>query len=218
MSAFAGLAQADWMDDFESYAVGSGLHGQGGWHGWDGSPAADAYITDLYAHSPTRSVNVAGPTDIVHEYAGYTSGVNTFTAWQYIPQGFSGVTYFILLNEYTDLGPYNWSVQVHFDSATSTVISDPELDSLPLVIGQWVELKVVIDLDADTQTFFYNGLMLYSKSWTEGMSGGGSLNIAAVDLYANNASSVYYDDCSLVTEVPVPVENTTWGRVKQTYR
>ena len=218
VSVFAGSARADWMDDFESYALGSGLHGQGGWHGWDGSPAADAYITDLYSHSPVQSVEIAAASDMVHEFSGYTSGEWTFIAWQYIPQGFSGSTYFILLNEYTDLGPYNWSSQVHFDSSTMSVVSDPELDSLPLIVGQWVELRVVIDLNQDLQTFYYNDQILYSKSWTEGMSGGGSLNIAAVDLFANNASPVYYDDLSLGGEQPVPVENTSWGRVKQSYR
>ena len=40
-------AQADWSDDFESYEVGSGLHGQGGWMGWNDDPAFDAYVSDL---------------------------------------------------------------------------------------------------------------------------------------------------------------------------
>ena len=30
----------DWSDNFDSYATGSQLHGQGGWKGWDNNPAA----------------------------------------------------------------------------------------------------------------------------------------------------------------------------------
>ncbi len=218
LGAFAGSASADWADNFDSYALGSGLDGQGGWHGWDGNSAANAYISDTYAHSSPHSVNVSGASDMVHEYTEATSGVWTYTAWQYIPTDFSGLTYFILLNQYADFGPYNWSLQVSFDSVSGQVISDPEGDTLPLVRGQWVEIQVVIDLSQNVQTFYYNGLQLYSKSWTEGMSGGGSLNIAAVDLYANSASPVYYDDLSLTSDQPVPVQTSSWGRIKQTFK
>ena len=69
--------------------------------------------------------------------------------------------------------------------------------SAALITGQWVELRVEIDLDADTQTVFYNNQMLYTGSWTDGQSGGGALNIGAVDLFANGASVVYYDDMVL---------------------
>jgi hypothetical protein len=89
---------------------------------------------------------------------------------------------------------------------------------LQLIIGQWVEIKVLIDLDLNQQTFYYNGQVLYQKSWTEGLSGGGALNIDAVDLYANGATAVYYDDMSLRPCVPpVPTEPMTWGRLKQSF-
>ena len=31
-------ASADWIDQFDQYVAGSGLHGQGGWAGWDNEP------------------------------------------------------------------------------------------------------------------------------------------------------------------------------------
>jgi hypothetical protein len=103
-----GTASADWSDNFDSYILGSGLHGQGGWHGWDGSAAADAYVSNLYAYSLPHSASVAGASDIVHEYDGYTTGCWSYSAWQYVPTGFSGISYFILLNTYGN-GPYNRS-------------------------------------------------------------------------------------------------------------
>ncbi len=213
-----GLAQADWADNFDSYAINSGLHGQGGWHGWDGSPAWDAFVTDLYSRSAPHSVAVTGSSDIVHEYTGYTSDVWVYTAWQYIPTSFSGISYFILLNTYNDGGPYNWSTQIQFNASTNSVIFDPDNVSLPLVLGQWVELKLVIDLQSDLQTVYYNGQFLISKSWTEGNSGNGALNIAAVDLFANNAAPIYWDDLSLVPESSTPIESSSWGRIKSLYK
>lgn len=212
-----GAARADWSENFDSYALGSGLHGQGGWHGWDGNPSANAYVTDVHSLSAPHSVSITGASDIVQEYSGYTSGVWNYSVWQYIPVGFSGISYFILLNTYNNGGPYNWSTQIQFNATTMTVIFDPDNVSLPLITGQWVELKVKIDLQQNLQTAFYNGQMLTQKSWTEGNSGGGALNVAAVDLYANNASPVFYDNLSLLPDAPVPVQTSSWGRIKQIY-
>lgn len=200
LACLPATASAQWSEDFDSYANGSSMHGQGGWKGWDNSPLWTAYVTNAQSLSPPHSVDISGNADLVHEYSGYTSGQWIYTAWQYVPEEFQGTSYFILLNTYNDGGPYNWSTQVHFESATNLVISDFEGASLPLITGQWVELRNEIDLDADTQSFYYAGTLLSSKSWTDGVSGNGALNIGAVDLFANGASPVYYDDMSLVPE------------------
>ena len=208
-------ATADWEEDFEAYEVGSGLHGQGGWECWDNNPATDAYISDAQSHSPVKSVDIsappAGDCDIVHQFSGYTSGQWTFTAWQYIPSDYDGEQAYLLLNTYEHGGPHenqHWSNYVEFSSYDGVVYShwDPDPNdpnssvSLPLIYDEWVEIRVEIDLDADAdwQEIYYSGELLSEKSWTEGVSGGGKLNIGAVDLYANFAlSPVYYDDLSL---------------------
>jgi len=197
-------ALVDWSDNYDSYATGSQLHGQGGWKGWFNDPAAGALTSAAQAHSAPNSAAIVGASDLVHEYSGYTSGQWIYTAWQYVPAGFSGITYFILLNSYDDGGlNLNWSTQVNFDSALGQVVNDGATGgTLPLVTGQWVEIRVEIDLDADTQDFYYNNQLLFAGTWTEEQSGGGVLNIGAVDLFANNASVVYYDDVSLVEVVP----------------
>ncbi|MCL4264961.1 MAG: M36 family metallopeptidase [Anaerolineae bacterium] len=193
----APLNGGNWFDNFDSYATGSQMHGQGGWKGWDNSPAAGALTSDAQSFSAPNSVEIVGVSDLVHEYSGYTSGQWTYTAWQYIPDGFSGNQMFILLNTYNDGGPYNWSTQVRFDSVANQAISDFDGGALPLITGEWVELRVEIDLDADLQTFYYDGQMLYQKSWVDGVTGGGTANIAAVDLWGNSSTAVYYDNISL---------------------
>jgi hypothetical protein len=188
-----------WSDDFDSYATGSQIHGQGGWKGWGNDPSFGALASSTQARSAPNSVEIEDLSDLVHEYSGYTSGQYVYTAWQYVPTDMQGVSYFILLNSYDDAGATNnWSVQVNFDAAQNLVINDGASGgTLPLVKGQWVELRVEIDLTANTQAFYYNNQMLYLGSWTEEVSGGGALNIGAVDLFANAASSVFYDDMSL---------------------
>ena len=198
------LLLVDWSDNFDSYASDLSLNGVGGWKGWGNSAAATAYTRDEQAHSTPNSVEIVNVSDLVHEYSGYTSGNWTYTAWQYIPMDFAGESYFILLNQYDDGGATNnWSTQVDFNGTTDTVVNEgPAGGTLPLVRGQWMEIRVEIDLDNDIQSFYYGGDLLFTGSWVDGQSGGGILNIAAVDLWGNYASAVYYDDLSLVEALP----------------
>jgi hypothetical protein len=196
---FDGKAEVSWSDNFDEYPTGFQLHGQGGWAGWGDVPASGALTSDVHARSTPNSVDILGVSDLTHSYIGYTSGIWTYTAWQYIPTGFTGTTYFNLLNTYTFGGTdTKWSAQVNFNSSTGLSTNDgPAGGTLPLITGQWVEIRDEINLDSDTQSFYYGGELLFTDSWMDGMSSGGVLNIAAVDLFANDASSVFYDDMSL---------------------
>jgi hypothetical protein len=213
MACMPATANASWSDDFESYPLGQ-IHGQGGWKGWFNDPAAGAMVVNTYSHSPTKSVNITGPSDLVHEYQivpGDPEGDEwLYTAWQYIPTDFSGQSYFIMQNNYNDQGlDLHWSVQVRFDSSLGVMEAEFDAWQMPYITGQWVEIQLWIDLADDTYTFFYNGYPFYTKPWTAGVNNdnSGLLKISAVDLYANNASPVYYDDLSLV---PVPGGACPW--------
>ena len=114
---------------------------------------------------------------------------------------FEGLSYFILLSEYTDgAGQDNhWAVQMRFDSYNLIVESENDYLSLPLILDQWTEIRVEIDLDVDWMEIYYDGDFLVEKEWTAGPANDyqGILNIGAVDLFANFASPVFYDDLSL---------------------
>jgi uncharacterized repeat protein (TIGR01451 family) len=189
-----------WMDNFDSYDTNTSLHGVGGWEGWYNEPAATAYTRNTYSRSAPNSVELVGVSDLVHQYSGVDADDWVYTAWQYIPTEFTGETYFILLNQYDVSGVLtNWSVQVDFNGTTNQVVNTGITGGmLPLIKGQWVELRVEIDLTNDVTRFFYNDQQLYQGTWTEEVSGGGILNLAAMDLWANNVGPVYYDDISLV--------------------
>jgi hypothetical protein len=139
-----------------------------------------------------------------------TSGQWRYTAWQFIPQGFTGLTNFILNNRYNDGGPYSWAVQLGFNAATGLVTDDNGRTEIPLnyVTGQWAEIRVDFDLDANTISEYYNGTLLASGVWATGTSP--ILELGAVDLFANTGSVVYYDDMSLV-QIPAPASFALLG-------
>lgn len=202
----------NWIDHFDTYATGSQMHGQGGWQGWLNDPTAGALTTTLFDRSAPNSVEVSPTTDLVHPYSGYTAGTGvwTYTAHVYIPTGTTGDLYFIMLNTYppnqTTFG--HWSTQLCFDTGDGLVRDDltgtctSAITTTPLILDQWVEIRVVIDLDNDQQTVYYGGQLFYGPvSWSQHLSPtDGSVNIAAVDLFAaplTGPSPIYFDDLSL---------------------
>jgi hypothetical protein len=199
-----GTLQEDWFEDWDSYPTGQDMHGVGGWKGWGNDPAWTAFTTDSEAQSTPNSIDILVDADLVHEYA-IDSGPWRYTAWQYIPGDFAGQTYFILLNQYDDAGATNnWSTQVAFNSLDGLVTPEGSCTPTPVsyIVDQWVEIRVEIDLEADWQEFYYNDQLVWQCSWSDGVSGDGITSIGAVDLFANGASSVYYDDLSLVSTLP----------------
>lgn len=200
-------ASADWSDNFDSYKTGINLHGVGGWAGWDNNPNAGAFTSDAHAMSAPNSVDINGASDLTHEYDGYTSGVVTYSAMMYIPGKFTGDTYFILLNTYDPGGSQDWSLQMHFSSTDGMIHNNGGSGNMvtqtlvPYVTDEWASIVITIDLDNNTHTGTYNGQEVVSGPWYGGANG--QAYIGAVDLFANNAQSVFYDDMSLST-VPEP--------------
>ena len=189
-------AMAQYSENFDGYATGSQLHGQGGWKGWDNDPAWSAPTSDLHSVSPANSAEIGGMADLVHEF-NVAGGAWEFSTMQFIPDGSTGRNYFLLLNEYSDGGPYDWSVQLSCELDTGTIMSDfGGGASLPIKYGQWAELKFDIDLDANTVDEYYDGDFLATHQWDDT----GSNTIGAVDLFGNGASPIYYDNINLVPE------------------
>lgn len=199
-----------WADDFDDYDLGQFLDGtedDGGWECWDEDPAVGSYVVDTQASSSPHSVDIVASSDTIHQFTGLTSGVYTLRAMQYVPDDLVGQSYFLLLSLYEHgYGASNeWQVQVMFDADNSMVMTD-DGDTLPLITDQWVEIRVEIDLDTDWHQFYYDDDLLYEKEWTAGPFNEytGYLEIDCIDLYANFATSVFYDDLSIELHVPGP--------------
>ena len=188
-----------WSDNFDSYSDGTFIAGQGGWENWDNDPAFDALVNEAQRRSAPNSLTIEGAADVVQRFSGATSGQWRLVCWQYIPTSFTGDSYVLVLNTYNSGGPYNASAQVRFNGEFGAMLSEGDFSPvLPIVFDRWVELRLDIDLDADSQTLYYDGTPVVTKSWTEGFSGDGVLAIDTLDLFGNDASAIYYDDISLV--------------------
>jgi len=225
LSLGALCAHADWVDNFDSYNLGS-INGQGGWVGWANVPSAAGTVTNEMSHTPAQSQKIELGHDSVHTYSGYNADVWWYKAFIWIPDDFqsggSGTdfgTYFILLNTYTNGGANTrWSVQFAFDSLDGLIHADAGSSNevlWPYDTNQWSEIAIRIDLDNDWTQVYYNGNLLDDPGlpdhptlgggyqWTKGVFGqdtNGLFNIAAVDLYANGSTKVFYDDMYLVPE------------------
>ena len=93
---------AFWEDNFDSYDLGSSMHGQGGWKGWDNDPAWTAYVSADQFDSSPHSLDIVADADLIHEYSGTTSGQWTYITHVYVPSDLIGLSYFILLSDYLD--------------------------------------------------------------------------------------------------------------------
>jgi len=199
-------ASADWADNFDSYALNSGLIGQGGWDGWEGAAAADAFVTDIQAYTAPHSLAAIPTTDIVQVFTE-TSGQWIMTAYMYIPTGSTGNQFFIMLNSYWP-NTNDWSIQVELNADAGTVT-----DTMASVVGTmiydaWVQIRVEIDLDLNLYDLYYNDVYLSSFAWQST----GVNEIAALDIFSDGGSTIFWDDCDLM-EV-LALEHTTWGNIK----
>ena len=201
----------DWSENFDSYTAGSALHGQGGWYAWDNRSVATGYVSNAQARSSPNSLEgkwfTTEASDMVHQYSGYDTGTWVYTAWVYVPSTMTGRQFLILMNKYVELNHVlqDWSLQVEFSAEQGYIRDyDNTAASLPLVTDQWMEIRAVIDLEADVDTVYYGGTQFIQKSWTAGVSPGGQKNIACVDLWGGDVTSTscYWDDLSLLPPVP----------------
>ena len=213
MLLFVPLASADWEDNFDSYPLGSRLNGQGGWECWDNDPAVDAYVSDVYSQSSPHSVSIIPISDIVQPFSE-NSGEWVMTASHYIPSESTGQQYFIMCNTYPAYYPEDWSLQLHFDNDAGNMTIEWEgIVVTPIIYDQWVEVKIEINLITDTHDIYYNGVFVESLSWS---GGAGAVAIAALDLFSDGGSTIYWDDCSLMSVGAL--EQTTWGQIKASVR
>jgi hypothetical protein len=202
-------ATIPWSDDFESYTSGTILHGLNGWQGWANDPYSASTTTNSPPGPlPNSAMRIEGSDDSVVQFAPVTTGQWIVRLRQFIPSTFSGQSYLVLFNEYDDgCSSCNWALQVYFDGTTGDMIDSgiPAATPRSYISDQWIDIMIEIDLDANTQRMLYNGTEFYATTWNDHVSGGGPTEIAAIDLYANGSTEVFYDDFSITQKVvPAP--------------
>src|SRR4051812_47655533 len=152
-----GTRGPNFSENFDSYANGSVIYGQGGWEPWPGG--ADAFIDNTHASSPPNSLRDQALSDVVHRF-NITSGrwvlrIMTYVPGPSTPNYVPGLgAYVILTDTFTDGGAAttHWAVQVAFNDGSADVVqSQFDNQFLPLVYDAWKEFRAEIDLDAQHQ-------------------------------------------------------------------
>jgi hypothetical protein len=209
-------------DDFDSYANGSGIIGQGGWEGWDGTPAGgatDSTVSNVQSFSSPNSLFTAGGSpsmDVVQQFSGVNSGTWYAKTQVYIPSAMSGDLFFIVLNTYNHGGPYNWSVQMVFCATNCGAQGLPGFvvnlggtdfpggETLPLVLDDWAELVVEVDLSANSYNAYYDGTQfVFGAGWQST----GVNEIQCFDLFGESNDDGYFDNIWLDQNIPVDLMN-----------
>jgi hypothetical protein len=203
-------------DNFDGYTPGP-LVPQNGWLYFDGLgaplPASQNGTVDaaLSASAP-NSLLAVPETDVVQVF-NITSGHWVCKVKTYFPSSVAtGTGYFIMMNTYAYpyVGGGNWSIQLDFArTATTAVVRSnnraaplgPGTTTLPLIMDQWVEVVVDIDLAADTFNVTYGGAPLVPPNplnkWSQNVSSAaGAVRIQCIDLYSGIAG-FRWDDLSL---------------------
>lgn len=207
------FAQLD-ADNFDSYATGSFIAGQGAWDTWDQNAGVDAQVVGTFANSLPNSLELQPADDIVRLFS-FSSGSFVFTSNVYIPAGQNGDYFFILLNEYEHGGPYNWSAQIiltdnGFGAIPAGMVGDVGGSSAPtgtgtpvaLLYDQWVEVRVEVNLTTNTYDAYYNNLpIMVGNTW---FGAGGSPQMRCLDLYNDGGGIFYYDDVAIDCLGPCP--------------
>ena len=207
-------AQIFFAEDFDTYANGSTIAGQGGWETWDNAPGANTTVTNAQSFTVPHSLAVSGPADIVHQFTGANAAASAtwFARIQtFVPSTATGDMFFILLNQYAPLGANNnWSVQVALCQA-GCISGTPGMvanlggsdvlgtATAPLITNQWVELRVEINFTANTYSVFYNQQLLETLPWQQT----GTAQIQAVDLFSQSNTVGFMDGFYLDETLPV---------------
>jgi hypothetical protein len=183
-----------WCDDLESYDFGP-IFGDN-WEGWEGDPEKLGIITDEQNHTSggSKSLKIQSH-DTVRLFSGYDGAASAYwllRANVYVPSTMAGIAWFIVNPDYYGGGGgTTWSVQVTMNADTGKIKNGYGPESLPLVTDDWAEIRCEINFVADVVTIYYNDVFLASYPWT---IGGGSPNIATIDLFSSDSTGFYYDD------------------------
>ena len=206
-------AAPTWSDDFEAYALDSTIADQGGWTTWSGAAGGgeDGVVANVPGET-NQGLKIVGGNDII-KVIGETSGIWTIKTKVYIPSAMAGTSYFILMNKFDNVADlYNWSVQISMVAgATPTITTDMGCGgtNLPLVVDDWSEIVVHVDLDNNIHDILYDGQVLCNGGiWVDLGSANAQLALDVIDLFAADSDGMYFDDV-LVTKGYEPATDFT---------
>jgi len=144
----------------------------------------------------------------------YFSGCYSFELNMYVPTGYCG--YFNL--QKTSTPGTEWGFQIYYQT-DGTALADAGAAGActhPFNHDEWMELIVVVDLDNDWATYYFNGVEMIGYQWTLGTFGTpGLLQFGGVNIWggANSVTTdiplFYFDDVQLSLANAEPSDELT---------
>ena len=185
-------------DNFESYSPGSYLAAtSSNWITWTQPYTAseDIQVTNALSNSGTNSIffngtgSGGGPQDVVLPFSSsspYTNGFFTFSSNFYVTNG----AYFNFQAETTP--GITWALDVGMNNGTINFGTYPGFWTAVYLsstypTNQWFELKIEIDLNANSWEVFIDGV-------SQGSFANPTNQIASLDLYPLSGDQFYVDD------------------------
>ncbi len=206
-------AQADWSDGFEPYTLGD-VNGQGLWIDFGGTLTTD--VTTAQAATGDKSLafslNPAGGGDsygsdayvIAMDGAVITAGQWVMSYELYIPTGYGGSCE-MFISQGALPGSFWDGVWLHTTATDLTHGGGAE--TAALVFDRFAEVKLEIDLTANTVDVSYDGAAFYSTDWDRDTNVDhtpqpaiGGLNFWAAGSAAGLTGTFYVDDFNLTPE------------------
>ncbi len=204
---FYGQAQT-FTDNFESYNVGATLGPQSpNWTTWsnlDGG-SEDVNVVNSDAKSGTKSIYftstsaTGGPSDVVLPFGGvYTSGTFEFKANFKVPAAKVGYFNF----QATAVMGETWTLETYFNADQTLTIGNTSAALLASTYpqGQWFELKIVVNLNANHWEVFVDSVS--KGTFTNPIN-----QVSAIDIYPPNANTSFWVDDVSYTYTPYALPN-----------
>ncbi|MCK5051406.1 MAG: T9SS type A sorting domain-containing protein [Candidatus Cloacimonetes bacterium] len=204
-------------ENFDSFNVGDYIAVVGeNWTTWSNAPggAEDALVTDVQAASPENSVVVEENQDLVLIMEDYTTGIYQFNMKMYVPTGYCG--YFNL--QKTSTPGEEWAFQIYYQTDGTALADAGGAGAVTHAFNhdEWMDLKVVVDLDSDWATYYFNDVEMIGYQWTLGCFGTpGLLQFGGVNIWGGANSTTtdtpmfYMDD--VVISIPETRELTEYN-------
>ena len=192
-------------ETFEDYAAGSNVAvasiaaGHDYWTTWDETPGseADATVTDEDAASGLQSMKCVYDNDMVLKFGDKQTGIYNISFDMKVPTGKDG--YFNILRKFA--GPSSeWATEVYINSANNgiTIETDGVFYDFTFPLGEWVSIKINIDIAADWAQFYVNDNLVHEWQYSRNAGGGqgSSRAIDAIDFFppTSAAVSTFYID------------------------
>ena len=183
------------------------------WTTWSNAPggAEDGVFAEI---GGSMAAHLAYGNDQVLKLGGLEAGVYSVEFDMYVPEGKNG--YFNILHNFNG-GGSTWAMQCYLhmtnDGQNSTQApghgtlhaGGSAVADIPCVYDEWMNFRILVDMDNDVATLYYNDTEIYSWQWSLDSFGENTVGrkLDAVNFFPpeNAATSEYYvDNVSLTSE------------------